>query len=174
MRRIPGFENVTSTGALDRPEVRIMPRLDEMARYGVTTEQISEAVRIATIGDIDANLAKFNAGDRLIPIRVQLTETLARRPQPDRGAEADDHDGRAPYRSRRSPTSASPRDRRSIDRYDRKRRVTIGVDLAARCDRARRCELINDAARGEDPAAGRVDRRRPAMPRSGRGGRPAS
>ena len=74
IRRIPGIENVTSNGALDRPEVRITPRLDEMARYGITTEQISEAVRIATIGDIDANLAKFNAGDRLIPIRVQLTE----------------------------------------------------------------------------------------------------
>ena len=31
-------------------------------------------IRIATIGDVDANLAKFNAGDRQIPIRVQLDE----------------------------------------------------------------------------------------------------
>ena len=29
-------------------------------------------MRIATIGDIPANLAKFRDGDRLIPIRVQL------------------------------------------------------------------------------------------------------
>ena len=26
----------------------------------------------ATIGDVDANLAKYNAGDRLVPIRVRL------------------------------------------------------------------------------------------------------
>ena len=29
-------------------------------------------MRIATIGDIPANLAKYRDGDRLIPIRVQL------------------------------------------------------------------------------------------------------
>ena len=51
-----------------------MPRTDVAARYGVTTDQISEAIRVATIGDISGNLAKFNAGDRLMPIRVQLTE----------------------------------------------------------------------------------------------------
>ncbi len=44
-----------------------MPKTDEAARYGITTDQISEAVRVATIGDVAANLAKFNAGDRLIP-----------------------------------------------------------------------------------------------------------
>ena len=58
-----------------------MPRLDEAARHGVSTEAISETVRVATIGDIDANLAKFNAGDRLIPIRVQLERGRARRLQ---------------------------------------------------------------------------------------------
>ena len=31
-------------------------------------------MRIATIGDIGANLAKFDVGDRQVPIRVQLDE----------------------------------------------------------------------------------------------------
>ena len=42
------------------------------AELGLTTETISEAVRIATIGDIGANLAKFDVGERQVPIRVQL------------------------------------------------------------------------------------------------------
>ena len=39
-----------------------------------------ETVRVGTIGDIGANLAKFNAEDRQVPIRVQLPERLAGRP----------------------------------------------------------------------------------------------
>ncbi|MGL1530607.1 efflux RND transporter permease subunit, partial [Vibrio parahaemolyticus] len=38
-------------------------------------DAIAETVRVATLGDIAANLAKFNAGDRLVPIRVMLEET---------------------------------------------------------------------------------------------------
>ncbi|WP_035310648.1 hypothetical protein, partial [Brevundimonas sp. EAKA] len=34
----------------------------------------SQAVRVATIGDVDQNLPKYNLGDRQIPIRLQLTE----------------------------------------------------------------------------------------------------
>ena len=51
-----------------------MPRTELAAELGVSTEAISEAVRIATIGDIGANLAKFDVGDRQMPIRVQLDE----------------------------------------------------------------------------------------------------
>ena len=67
--------NVVSTAELDRPELRIMPNSEQAAELGVTTEAISETVRIATLGDVDANLAKFDVGDRQVPIRVQLDET---------------------------------------------------------------------------------------------------
>jgi HAE1 family hydrophobic/amphiphilic exporter-1 len=39
---------------------------------GVSTETISSAARVATMGDIDQILAKYNDGDRQIPIRVLL------------------------------------------------------------------------------------------------------
>ena len=52
----------------------MVPITDIAAELGVSTEAISEAVRIATIGDIGANLAKFDVGDRQVPIRVQLEE----------------------------------------------------------------------------------------------------
>ncbi len=66
--------NVVSTAELDRPELLITPRLDVAADLGVSTDQISEAVRVATIGDVSANLARIELDDRQIPIRVQLDE----------------------------------------------------------------------------------------------------
>ena len=76
MRRLPGFGNVAPSAGADRPEIRVVPKGDQAARFGVTTEAISDAVRIATIGDVSMNLAKFRDGDRLIPIRVQVDTAL--------------------------------------------------------------------------------------------------
>ena len=45
--------NVTSTAALDRPELRVHPKTELAAELGITTDVISEAVRNATIGDVD-------------------------------------------------------------------------------------------------------------------------
>ncbi|MBU4528901.1 MAG: efflux RND transporter permease subunit [Hoeflea sp.] len=66
------LSSVSVSGSLPRPEVQIRPRLDEAARLGVTTAQIAETVRVATIGDVDAALAKISLDNRQIPIRVQL------------------------------------------------------------------------------------------------------
>jgi HAE1 family hydrophobic/amphiphilic exporter-1 len=54
------------------PEVVIRPRPDDAARLGVSADVIATAARVATVGDIDANVAKLNLGDRRIPIRVRL------------------------------------------------------------------------------------------------------
>ncbi len=70
----PLLANVASEGALPRPELQITPRLDEAARLGITTAQIASVVRVATIGDVDAALAKLSIDDRLVPVRVQLNE----------------------------------------------------------------------------------------------------
>jgi multidrug efflux pump subunit AcrB len=128
MRKVEGYLNVAAAGALSRPELRVTPKLEQAANLGVTPEAISEAIRIATIGDIGANLAKFNAGDRLVPIRVQLDEQArtdlrnlaALRVTNTAGvsipltAVAEIGFGEGPS---------------SIDRYDRVRRATIGADL---------------------------------------------
>ncbi|MBN8978957.1 MAG: efflux RND transporter permease subunit, partial [Rhizobiales bacterium] len=75
MKRIPLIANVISETALDRPELRIQPRADLAARLGVSTESLSETIRVATIGDVGPALAKFDAGDRQVPIRVQLEDS---------------------------------------------------------------------------------------------------
>jgi hydrophobe/amphiphile efflux-1 (HAE1) family protein len=76
LRGDPLLANVAATGALPRPEIQIVPRAEEAARLGITTRQIADTLRVATIGDYDAALAKVSVDDRLIPVRVQLTEDV--------------------------------------------------------------------------------------------------
>ncbi|MGF9563558.1 efflux RND transporter permease subunit [Neorhizobium sp. JUb45] len=73
LRASPILANVSQDGALPRPELQIRPRKDEAARLGVTPQQIAQTVRVATIGDIDAQLTKISLDDRQIPIRVQTS-----------------------------------------------------------------------------------------------------
>ena len=75
MRGVPGLANVVNTAAIARPEILVTPRPDEAALAGVSTGSISQAVRVATLGDVDQNLPKYNLGDRQVPIRLQLTDT---------------------------------------------------------------------------------------------------
>ncbi len=125
------LNNVVSTAELDRPELIVSPRTDVAAELGVSTDAISEAVRIATIGDIGANLAKFDIGDRQVPIRVQLDEKArGDRSVLEQLKVATGANGLgaavplatvATFQLNQGPTS--------IDRYDRQRRVLIGADL---------------------------------------------
>ena len=57
------------------PEVVIRPRPDDAARLGVSADTLASVARVATVGDIDANVAKLDVGDRRIPIRVRLPES---------------------------------------------------------------------------------------------------
>ena len=77
MRSVPFIENPASTAELDRPELRIEPKRQVAADLGVSTEALSETIRVATLGDIDANLGKFNAGDRLVPFASNSTRQRA-------------------------------------------------------------------------------------------------
>jgi len=73
MRTVPGLANVVNTAAIARPEILVTPRPDQAALMGVSTSAISQAVRVATIGDVDQNLPKYHLGDRQVPIRLRLT-----------------------------------------------------------------------------------------------------
>ena len=74
MRGVEGLANVVNTAAIARPEILITPRADRAALAGVSTADISQAIRVATIGDVEQALPKYNLGDRQVPIRLQLTE----------------------------------------------------------------------------------------------------
>ena len=127
-KRLPLLANVVSSAELDRPELRVIPKTEIAADLGVSTEAISEAVRIATIGDVAANLAKFDVGDRQVPIRVQLDEKARTNPHLLEALKVSTASGVAvPLSSVASfEMSQGPT---AIDRYDRTRRIVIGADL---------------------------------------------
>ena len=72
MRTIPGLVEVSSSASLVKPEIVIVPDPQRAADLGVTVQAIARTASLGTIGDNDANLAKFNLSDRQIPIRVQI------------------------------------------------------------------------------------------------------
>jgi multidrug efflux pump subunit AcrB len=132
MKRVSLIANVVSETSVDRPELRIKPRADLAARLGVTTETLSKTIRVATIGDVGPALAKFDAGERQVPIRVQLEDASRsniraleqlRVPLGENGEK-----GGVPLsvvadvKLDQGPTS--------IDRYDRQRQATVAADLA--------------------------------------------
>ncbi len=73
MRKVPGLVDVTSTASLVTPEILVIPDPARAADLGVTVQAIAQTASLGTIGDTEANLAKFNLPDRQIPIRVQIT-----------------------------------------------------------------------------------------------------
>ena len=128
MQALPMVSDVVSSAALNRPELRIYPRRELAAQLGVSTESLSETIRVATIGDVGPALPKFDAGDRTVPIRVLLEEGARADQQvleqirvpSQRGvgiplvALADISFGEGPT---------------SINRYDRNRQATIEASL---------------------------------------------
>jgi multidrug efflux pump subunit AcrB len=132
MKRIPELANVVSETAVERPELRIHPRADLAARLGVTTESLSQTIRVATIGDVGPALAKFDAGNRLVPIRVQLEDSARSnfRTLQELRVPLGEHGEKggvplsvvADIKLDQGPTS--------IDRFDRQRQATVAADLA--------------------------------------------
>jgi multidrug efflux pump subunit AcrB len=78
MATIPGLRAPRVGGDLVRPEITIKPRFDLAADLGVTTAALSQTIRIATLGDIEQNSAKFSLSDRQVPITVSLSENARR------------------------------------------------------------------------------------------------
>jgi hydrophobe/amphiphile efflux-1 (HAE1) family protein len=71
-RSIKGIGNVTSSAALQRPEVHFHPDYARAAALGVSSQNIADMLRVATYGDYSASLAKINLSQRQVDIRVRL------------------------------------------------------------------------------------------------------
>ncbi|MFZ9709508.1 MAG: efflux RND transporter permease subunit [Steroidobacteraceae bacterium] len=78
MRELPELRDARVVGDMPRPEVLVRPRLDLAAELGVSVAAISQTIRIATLGDLPQNAAKFSLADRQVPIRVSLLENSRR------------------------------------------------------------------------------------------------
>lgn len=74
MREMAELSSIENSAGQRQPEIIIVPDYDKAAMLGIDAQQISQAINIAMIGDIESNLAKFNQGTRQIPIRVLLAK----------------------------------------------------------------------------------------------------
>ncbi len=74
MKGLAQLVDVSTTAALPRPEIQLIPRKDLAAEFGITANALASVLRVATLGDSGANLAKFTEGDEQYPIVVRLSE----------------------------------------------------------------------------------------------------
>jgi HAE1 family hydrophobic/amphiphilic exporter-1 len=127
MRTVPGIADPRPATPPSGPELVVRPKVDEAARLGVSVTTIANAARIATLGDIDANVSKMDEGERRIPVRVRL-------PVDDRASLSVIRNLRLPTASGGTTTldsvanisfQAGPAE---IDRFGRKRNITMLAD----------------------------------------------
>ena len=116
-------------GDLQRPEIVIRPRMDLAANLGVTTQALSSAIRIATLGDIDQNSARFSLSDRQIPIRVALDQDARTRLSTIQNLPVQTQSGGSVPLSLVAEIGFGSGPTR-IDRINKQRRIVIGADLA--------------------------------------------
>ncbi|CAH0495045.1 efflux RND transporter permease subunit [Novosphingobium sp. CECT 9465] len=128
MAKLPQVVAPRVSADLRRPEIIITPRLDLAANLGVTTQALSQVIRIATQGEIDQNSAKFSLSDRQVPIRVKLPvesrrdlSTLENLPVTTASG------GSVPLSRVAEITFGSGPTQ--IQRYNQSRRVFVGADL---------------------------------------------
>ena len=132
VQQMSGLDTVVAprlSADMRRPEIIVTPRLDLAAQLGVTTTALSQAIRIATQGEIDQNSAKFSLSDRQVPIRVKLPEAARRDIETIRNLPVPTASGGAVPLSRVAEIGfgSGPT---TIQRYNQSRRVFIGADLA--------------------------------------------
>ena len=115
---------------INRPEIIITPRPKIAAELGITTSALSQTIRIATLGEIEQNAARFSLSDRQIPISVRLStdartdfRTIENLPVPLANGGSVPLSRVAEITFGSGPTA--------IQRYNQNRRVLVGADLAA-------------------------------------------
>lgn len=128
MRLIPGLTSVSNTAGQTRPEILVRPKFVQAAQLGVTTEQTSAALLVATIGDIDTLLPKFSEGSRQIPIRIRMPRQPYAEIDTLRNLTVFTADGNSTPLSAVADFSitAGPN---SIERYERQRKVALEANL---------------------------------------------
>jgi multidrug efflux pump subunit AcrB len=103
--------------------------MDLAANLGVTTQALSSAIRIATLGDIDQNSARFSLSDRQIPIRVALDQSARANLSTIQNLPVATQNGGSVPLSLVADIGLGSGPTK-IDRVNQQRQITLGADLA--------------------------------------------
>ena len=157
MRKLPELADPHPAKPPEAPEIVITPKPQEAARLGVSPDVMATIVRVATVGDIDANVAKFNEGERRIPIRIRLPQDARANIQRIAGL-------RVPTASGGTTTLDSVADiafeagPARIDRLNRERQLTVkaelnGVEMGPAQNAVNKLPIMKHLPPGVRPAA---------------------
>jgi hydrophobe/amphiphile efflux-1 (HAE1) family protein len=142
LRALGTLSNINSTASAERQEIVIRPDSQRAAERGVTTEAIGDVVRIATRGDFDAQVGRLNLDSRQIFIRTRMSDEARQDLSALANLRVAGRDGLIALDSIADISLASDLSR--IDRYDRKRFVSVTADLngMAQSDALARVEML--------------------------------
>jgi multidrug efflux pump subunit AcrB len=126
---LPEVRGASSTASLARPEIQVTPIPGLAAELGVTSSALAQTIRIATLGDTEGNSAKFNAGERQIPVLVRMQRDVREDLFRLQGLRVPSSTG-APIPLGVVADVALTSGPTQIERYDRQYRTTVEADLA--------------------------------------------
>lgn len=156
MNQLDSLTDVRSTSALRRPEIQIRPRQEDMARLGVTSASLAAAIRIATSGDAEQNLPKFDLADRQIPIRTTLRSDRRQDLDAIRSLPVQSNLG-APVRLDAVAEVQFSLGEATIERRDRERAVTVGANVVPGVELSQaQNEVFNLPEANEPPPGARL------------------
>jgi multidrug efflux pump subunit AcrB len=130
LRGLHGIGNVSSSAALQQPEVQFHPNAARASSLGVTAQAVANVLRIGTYGDYSSALPKLNLPERQVDLRVRIDP-----------AQRNDLDAMGQLRVAGDKGSATLRSLGAlsmgsgpaqIDRIDRERNITLTVELNGR------------------------------------------
>ncbi|MBN8524328.1 MAG: efflux RND transporter permease subunit [Planctomycetes bacterium] len=130
LRTLSGLGGISSSASLVQEEIQIRPDRSVAAAQGVTSDELVEAMRLATGGGYAASLPKINLPDRQVPIRVRLDAAVRGDLDALRRLKVASADGLVPLASVADLSLGSGP--AQIDRRDRSRQVTITAELNGR------------------------------------------
>ena len=128
MNALPEVRGASSSASLARPEIQVTPVPGLAAELGVTSSGLAQTIRIATIGDAEGNSAKFDAGDRQIPILVRLERDVREDLFRLQGLRVPSSTG-APVPLGVVADVTLTSGPTQVERYDRQYRTTVEADL---------------------------------------------
>ena len=129
MQGLRVLQSPRTEGGLQRPEIVIRPRPDLAADLGITTAALSNAIRVATIGEVDQASARYSLSDRQIPIRVSFAQSARERlSNIENLAVPTQTGGSVPLKVVAEIGFGAGATQ--IDRISQQRQLTIGADLA--------------------------------------------
>jgi hydrophobe/amphiphile efflux-1 (HAE1) family protein len=126
---LPEVRGASSTASLAGPEIQVTPIPGLAAELGVTSSALAQTIRIATLGDTEGNSAKFNAGERQIPVLVRMQRDVREDLFRLQGLRVPSSTG-APIPLGVVADVALTSGPTQIERYDRQYRTTVEADLA--------------------------------------------